>query len=162
MEVILFLFLFIIGPVLGILLLPFTPYLVKRVLYKDKNLFPSFVPFWATILPLVLMMSWIWAKYFNGRIFYDWDTNFVEYSLVSYQKPLLDGSGTWIAKGWQEWYLYLLWMGITTSIYVVGVTVALYVNRKKKNFLFYRRVIITSSLVMLITGLILAPILSFF
>ena len=148
----------IIGPILGVFILPFTPYVVKIKLFKNEKKFPSFIPFCGTLILLVLLMAYIWANYFNGRIFYEWDTNFIQYNLVSYESPLLDHS-TWIAKGWSELYLFFLWAVITFAIYVIAATVALFIYRKHVLFLYYRKVIIISCALMFLFGLLTAPLI---
>jgi hypothetical protein len=154
-----FLLFTLIGVVLpiffGTLLLPFTPYFVRQLMYKNKKL-PSLVPFWITIIPLVVTANIIWTHKLNGTLFYEWDHMFVQYSLLSYESPILDGSNTWIAPGWNLWMLYFLWIGITVIIYSLSMTVALFLNRKHEHFIAYKKVLLASCVIMLIFGAAIA------
>src|SRR5579859_2014008 len=135
---------------LGIFLLPFTPYIVRRFINKSKKPLPSFTPFWATLIPLVLLMNWIWGGFFNGHVYYEWDSMFVAYSLVSYDHPVIDGKikdpqiASRMFYGLSVWHLYAIWLLITLIIYALSTTFTLWKNKKDKNFLLYKKILFIS------------------
>src|SRR5437899_3170856 len=107
---------------LGMILLPLTPYIVRKCINKSKKPLPSFIPFWGTIILMVLFMNWVWLTYFNGHIYYEWDKMFVGYSLISYEHPDIDGAiknpdiASRMFYGLSVWHLYALWLLITIII----------------------------------------------
>lgn len=152
----------------GIILLPFTPYIVKKFKYKSKKPLPSLNSFSVVIISLVLFMSFVWGSFFNGHLYYEWDGMFVGYSLVNYEHPQIDTTGqspllgtSRMFFGWQVWYLYILWLLITLTIYAIAVTVALLKNRKHENFVAYRKLILTSVMYMTAISIITYPLLTF-
>ncbi len=155
-----FIFLIIFPIIVGIIVLPFTPYLIKRKWFNSTKSMPSLIPFWGSVIPLVLVVNAIWTNYINGNIFYEWDNWFTQYSLVSYQSPLLDGKGTWIDPGWHLWSLYLLWLTITACIYLLSSVIALYFARKSKYFKVYKQLLVKSCLIMLAVGAVIALLFS--
>lgn len=146
---------------IGTILLPFTPYFVKKIIYKLNKPLPSFIPFSIIILTLTLLMNWIWGSLFQGHLYHEWDHMFNYYSLINYESPILDGSSSWIAKGWQLWHLYSLWLGITLTIYTIATTFTLWKNKKQKNFPLYQEIIFTSIAIMISISLITIPIFTF-
>jgi hypothetical protein len=54
------------------------------------------------------------------------------YTFLFHEAPLVDGSSSWIASGWQYWHLDLIWIVLTISIYVVSALFWLFWNRRKQ------------------------------
>ena len=118
----------------------------------------SFIPYSATVLTLTVIMNYVWGHVFEGWIYHEWDRFFIQYSLLSYESPVIGtiASGSWLARGWQLWHLYVLWFAITLCIYTVAGGLSLFLYRKKRNFIEYRKIIILSSVASLVMGCISA------
>jgi len=143
--------LWFIIPICGVFGAPFFVYFVKRFIAK-KKMIPSFIPFLVLVILLTIGVDFIWRHVFEGTIYHEWDTLLVQYSLFSYQSPLLDKTGSWIAHGWQLWHMYALWFGITLLIYTVSAGICLFLFRKQKNYKIYRKIILVSCIILLMAG----------
>ena len=142
------------------LLLPLFPYFIKHKKYKTIAEFPSFLPFWLTVVVLVQIVNWVWANIFNGKLFYEWDTLFIQYSLTYYQAPVLDSSPSWIAPGLTLWHLYLLFVIITIGIYLIAMFISLIINKGNKHYKEYKEVFKISVIWMSVISILSYPLLA--
>lgn len=131
--------LFYFVPYLITILLPaiFIPKIIsKRLKLKEINyshLLPFILPL--TILPILANLVWEITLY--NHVYYEWDRIFLPYDFFFYERPLIDGSGSWIAKGWTQWHLFLIWLAITCFIYFIAFAIPQLVTKKtgKQNYL---------------------------
>ena len=106
---------------------------------------------------LVLLANWVWTNVFNGKLFYEWDNLYMQYSLTFYQPPVLDNSPSWISPSLTLWHLYFLWMGITIFIYFFATSLSLLIYRNNKHIKEYKEIIFKSTFWMFLISILSLP-----
>ncbi len=143
---------FFLTVVLPALLVPkFVAFLLKIQL---KNTFP-FTPFYWVLVAGAIFANLFWQFGLYNHVYYEWDQFLLPYSfLLGGEGPVLDGSASWIAKGWTLLDLHLVWYGVTALICLVGILVTLYVKKNDPQVKLYRKILIISSLVLLVVNFV--------
>lgn len=132
-------------------------FFLKRSKAKIKN--KEFIYIFAGILvTLSILINILWEIFLYGKAYYEWDRIFMPYNLFFYESPLLDGTGSWLAKDWSQWDLYAIWVTFTTSIYIITYFSSLTVVRVTKEYTIYKAILVKSILPFIIISLIAAII----
>jgi hypothetical protein len=135
---------------LGSLLVPlFVLWLVHR-LTKQRFLTKSLAcTFLVALFWLSVVANMIWETWIRGHVYYEWDSIISpDYIITTYDSPLIEGTtlfdlgrgpanphspleGSWLAAGWSQFSLYLLWRGITTALYFLTFSAMYLVGQAK-------------------------------
>lgn len=135
-------------------LIPFiVSYFVLKLSSNRKIPFSSLVPYGLTVSVLVIAANIFWQMFLVNKVYYEWDTLPIKYSLFTFEYPILDQGPSWIAPGWSQWHIFAIWLGITMFIYTSASFVVLLLNRKAKNIDDYKKAIIKISVILSILSL---------
>ncbi|HSW96648.1 MAG TPA: hypothetical protein VLF89_02365 [Candidatus Saccharimonadales bacterium] len=131
------------------------PWIVKKKFLKTKQVTgTSLLPY---ILPLILLpiiSNLLWEQLLFNKVYYEWDRLFIPYDFFFYESPLVDGSSSWLARGWSQWHLFLIWVAITIGIYGITLVISLWYAKGKLIEKQYRKIIFLSITPFIILSLI--------
>jgi hypothetical protein len=158
MIFVLFYFLpFLITIVLPAFVIPLVAMRINKS-YDDKIL-PSLLPFSISLILLAILGNLFWEFFLYNKIYYEWDRLFLPYTFISYESPILDSSASWIASGWNLLYLYILWLGVTSCIYVLSALISLFLIRNNQNFKPNLKIILYSIILLMFMSLSIGTLL---
>lgn len=154
--------LFYVFPFLLAVVLPAwaIPSIIKRILNRKKEKVPSLLPFILSLIFLAFLAILFWEFVMFNRIYYEWDHFSLSYTFFSHESPVLDGSPSWIARGWKLWHIYIVWLILTIAIYVTSAIFAYWRNRAGNNLKLYRKILLSSVITLTIISLILPQLFS--
>ncbi len=111
---------------------------------KFKEIDNKFIVLFAfLIFCLSILISIFWTKFVFNHVYYEWDQIFIFYfSLIVRDYPVMEGLrffdtsngmtmvGSWLAKGWSQFYLFLLWFVLVLVIYIITSLLTLIILKK--------------------------------
>lgn len=152
--------LFYVLPFLLAIVLPscVIPFLVKRILNKKKVKLPSLKPFIISLIFLASTANLFWERDLFNKVYYEWDRIFLPYTFFSHEAPLLDGNASWIAQGWKNWHLDIIWLFLTVIIYLTSAGFAYIRHRKDIQAKLYRKILMGSVFALTIASLLLSQL----
>lgn len=135
------------------------PSLVRCILNRKREKLPSLLPFAVNMIFLAFLVNLCWEFLLFNKVYYEWDRTFLPYTFFSYESPILDGSVSWIAPGWKQWNLYVIWLTSTVFISVVSASLAYFLHRSSEHKKEYRKILAVSVVSLIVATLILPPFL---
>lgn len=126
---------------------------LARSVKKDV---PTIVIFPLSVIFLSIFANNLWDKYVFNSFYHEWDRIFIPYSLISHESPLMDGTGSWYAHGWDKTGLDLVWFSMTIIIYTLASIISILFGLIHKNSLLET---IKSSLMCFFVGSVVTIVL---
>ncbi len=80
------------------------------------------------VIGLVILVNILWHTLIYNKLYYEWDGLTFPFSLIHHEAPFLDGTGTWLAKGWTLQTLDLIWFGMVLGIYIIAAYISMLSN----------------------------------
>ncbi|SRR5258708_18681891 len=137
-------------------------FLVKKIgKFKEiKNKFIFLFVIFQAILSLFI--NQIWGFYIFNHLYYEWDyiVSF-KFSLFTRDSPVSNlgifeiskgqqSQGSWIANGFSQFYLFLIWFFLAIFVYIVSIFLSKKLVADSKNILIYKKYIKILSIVFVI------------
>lgn len=137
-------------------------FLVKRFAKNIKGT-DGLWTFNIPVIVLSIITNIIWEIFFYKHLYYEWDRIALPYTLLSHEYPDLSPPvvPNWIAQGWNQTSLYLLWLSITILIYLVSFFISFLINRNKENWPAQKKFLFLNITALTIMSLIIGAFLPF-
>ncbi len=134
------------------------PKFIKKIFFKEIHL-PSYTLFSVSLIINTVLCLFFWAFFVVRRVYYEWDTITLPFTLFWHQSPALStppstNNSSWMKEGWTKMDLGLVWLGFVLTIYLFSISFSVYHHRNHKIVGSYSVFLLISSFFMLAIGMI--------